>query len=85
MTLILSISGIVKDDFEQIYALAGEGSLLAQTTEVLGVWIYKSMKSGNFYAWGEATAVGLVQSLIGLVLVSISNWLVRRSGNEGLW
>jgi len=85
MTLILSISGIVKDDFEQIYALAGEGSLLAQTTEVLGVWIYKSMKSGNFLAWGEATAVGLVQSLIGLVLVSISNWLVRKSGNEGLW
>ena len=85
MTLILSISGIVKDDFEQIYALAGEGSLLAQTTDVLGVWIYKCMKSGNFLAWGEATAVGLVQSIIGLVLVSLSNWLVRRSGNEGLW
>ena len=85
MTLILSISGIVKDDFEQIYALAGEGSLLAQTTDVLGVWIYKCMKSGNFLAWGEATAVGLVQSIIGLILVSTSNWIVRRSGNEGLW
>lgn len=86
MTFILSISGIVKDDFEQIYALAGEGGLLNETMEVLGTWIYKSMhNTSNFYAWGEATAVGMVQGLIGLVLVSVSNWIVNKTGNEGLW
>ncbi len=86
MTFILSISGIVKDDFEQIYALAGEGGLLNETMEVLGTWIYKSMhNTSNFYAWGEATAVGMVQGLIGLLLVSISNWIVNKTGNEGLW
>jgi putative aldouronate transport system permease protein len=54
--------------------------------EVIGTWIYKSMKNtSNFYGWGEATAVGLVQGVIGLVLVLISNWLVRKTGNEGLW
>lgn len=86
MTFILSISGIVKDDFEQIYALAGEGGLLDQTMNVLGTWIYKSMhNTSNFYAWGEATAVGMVQSIIGMVLVGTSNLIVKKSGNEGLW
>ena len=86
MTFILSISGIVKDDFEQIYALAGEGGLLDQTMEVLGTWIYKSMhNTSNFYAWGEATAVGMVQSLIGMILVGVSNLIVTKTGNEGLW
>jgi putative aldouronate transport system permease protein len=86
MTLILSISGIVKDDFEQIYALAGEGGLLDKTMEVLGTWIYKSMhNTSNFYAWGQATAVGMVQSLIGMILVATSNFIVTKSGNEGLW
>lgn len=86
MTLILSISNIVKDDFEQIYALAGNGGRLDETMDVLGTWIYKSMlNTSNFYGWGTATAVGLVQSLIGFVLVTVSNWVVVKSGNEGLW
>ena len=86
MTFILSIANIVKDDFEQIYALAGEGGRLDETMDVLGTWIYKTMMTtSDFYGWGNATAVGLVQSLIGLVLVSVSNWIVRKTGNEGLW
>lgn len=86
MTFILSVSGIVKDDFEQIYALAGGGEgILGQTMDVLGTWIYRCTKSTNFYSWGEATAVGMVQSLIGFVLVFASNRLIQKSGNEGLW
>ena len=86
MTFVLSVSGIVKDDFEQIYALAGGGEgILGQTMDVLGTWIYRCTKSTNFYSWGEATAVGMVQSLIGFVLVFASNWLLRKTGNEGLW
>lgn len=87
MTFILSVSGIVKDDFEQIYALAGGGEgILGQTMDVLGTWIYRATKTtSNFYAWGEATAVGMVQSVIGFVLVFASNWIVRKTGNEGLW
>lgn len=86
MTFILSVSGIVKDDFEQIYALAGGGEgILGQTMDVLGTWIYRCTKSTNFYSWGEATAVGLVQGIIGFILVFFSNKLVQKTGNEGLW
>lgn len=84
MTFILSVSGIVKDDFEQIYALVGESSILSDTTEVLGTWIYKQL-NGNFRGWGDATAVSLVQNIVGFILVTLSNYLVKKSGNEGLW
>lgn len=84
MTFILSVSGIVKDDFEQIYALVGESSILSDKTEVLGTWVYKSLK-GSFQGWGDATAVGLVQSIAGFVLVILSNWLVQKTDNQGLW
>lgn len=84
MTFILSVSGIVKDDFEQIYALVGDSSMLSKTTEVLGTWVYKCLHSG-FRSYGDATAVTLVQSIVGFGLVLGSNYLVRKTGNEGLW
>lgn len=86
MTFILSVSGVVKDDFEQIYALAGGGEgILGETMDVLGTWIYRSTKNGESWALGEATAVGLVQGIIGFILVTVSNWIVRKAGSEGLW
>lgn len=84
MTFILCVAGIVKDDFEHIYALVGESSILSETTEVLGTWVYKTLK-GSFRGWGDATAVGLVQSVAGLILMVVSNWLVKKQGQEGLW
>ena len=84
MTFILCVAGIVKDDFEQIYALVGDSSILSETTEVLGTWVYKTLK-GGFRGWGDATAVGLVQSVAGLILMTASNWLVKKQGQEGLW
>jgi putative aldouronate transport system permease protein len=84
MTFILCVAGIVKDDFEHIYALVGDSSILSDTTEVLGTWVYKTLH-GGFRGWGDATAVGLVQSVAGALLMAGSNWLVRKQGQEGLW
>jgi putative aldouronate transport system permease protein len=84
MTFILCVAGIVKDDFDHIYALVGDSSILSETTEVLGTWVYKTLK-GGFRGWGDATAVGLVQSVAGALLMAGSNWLVRKQGQEGLW
>ena len=84
MTFILCVAGIVKDDFEQIWALVGDSSILSETTEVLGTWVYKTLR-GSFRGWGDAPAVGLLQSLAGMILMLVSNWLVKKQGQEGLW
>ena len=84
MTFILSVAGIVKDDFEQIYALVGQNSELYATVDVLGTWMYRGLR-GNFRGWGEVTAVGFIQSIVGFLLMVGANWLVKRSDNKGLW
>ena len=84
MSFILSVSGIVKDDFEQVYALVGMNSELWKTADVIGSWMYRGLR-GPFKAWGEVTAVGFVQGIVSFVLMVGANAAVKRSGNKGLW
>ena len=87
MTLILSIAGIVRDDFEQIYALVGINSNLNPTMDVLGTWMYRGLQSAgsNFRAYGEITAVGFVQGIISFILMIGANYVTKKTENQGLW
>ena len=84
ITFVLNVASIVKDDFEMIYALVGDNALLQQTTEVLGTWIYK-MLNNSTRSWGDATAVGLCQSILSLLLMIGANWVVKKTGNPSMW
>lgn len=54
-----------------------------ETADVLGTYIYRRGITGADY--GFATAVGLFQSLVGLVFVVGSNWVAKRLGDTSLW
>lgn len=84
MTFILSVSGIVRDDFEQIYALVGMNGELYETVDVIGSWMYRGLR-GPFKGWGEVTAVGFVQGIVSFVLMICANMLVKKTDNKGLW
>ncbi len=84
MSFILSVSGIVRDDFEQIYALVGNNSNVWETVDVIGSWMYRGLR-GPFRSWGEVTAVGFVQSIVSFILMFGANMLVRRTDNKSLW
>jgi len=84
ITAILSISGLIRDDFEQIYALAGTRQVLYPSTETFGLFIYLSTM-GDVRGYGIAAALGLFQGLIGLILIVGANYFVKRTDNPGLW
>jgi len=84
MSFILSVSGIVRDDFEQIYALVGMNSELYETVDVIGSWMYRGLR-GGFKGWGQVTAVGFVQGVVSFILIFAANMIVRRTDNKGLW
>lgn len=84
MTFILTLSNIVKDDFEKIYALVGQNTILYETTDVLGTWAYRTMYS-SFSNYGDVTAVTTMQGIIGMLLLMIGNWIVKKTGNQSLW
>lgn len=54
-----------------------------ETADVLGTYIYRRGITGADY--GFATAVGLFQSLVGLIFVVGSNWVAKRLGDTSLW
>ena len=85
ITLILSIGKIFTDDFDQIYSLVGENSILAETTDVIGTKIYAYVNGGAYKEFPLATAYGLVQGIISLILIVTSNFVVKKLGQEGIW
>lgn len=79
--LILQVGRIVSIGFEQPYILGND--LVRDFSSVLSTYVYQmGIVSGQY---SVATAVGLFQSITGLVLVLGTNALARRFGEKGLW
>lgn len=82
LQLILDIASLLKDNYEQILALVNGATGLKETTEVIGQISYDALKNGSNF--GSAVAFGLIQGTIGLILVFVSNGIVRKTDNEGI-
>lgn len=82
--IIFSLGNLVKDDIDQIYTMTqGGATALRDTTEVLGMVIYK--QRGNVSAYSSTTAMGLMQGVAALIIVSVSNKVVKKLGVEGAY
>lgn len=79
---ILAVGRIIRQDFGLFYFSTmnlGEG-ILKPTADVLDTYVYDSLrKTGNI---GMSTAAGFYQSIIGLIMVYVSNRIVRRIDSE---
>lgn len=76
---ILAADDLVQGSFDLFYVIPRDIGLLYDTTDVLNTYIYRALADGG-YAMGSA--VGLMQSTIGMMLVIFSNWLVKKISPE---
>lgn len=82
LQLILDAGSVMKDNYEQILALIQKDtSALNSTVEVIGKYTYNQLGTDGM---GTATAMGLIQSVIGLILVLFANGIVKKTDNEGI-
>ena len=82
LQIIFSLGNLVKDDFDQIYTMVGgSNAALSDTTEVIGTIVFKSIGSPNSYS--SASAMSLLQGVVGLILVASSNAVVKKLGGDG--
>lgn len=80
--LILSIGSIMGVGFEKIYLL--QNPLNTVTSEVISTYVYKIGLLNSSYSF--ATAVGLFNSLVNMILLVIVNAVAKRvSNSNGLW
>jgi len=76
MMTILKIGKIFYGDFGLFYNLTLNSPLLYETTDVLDTYVYRALMTlGDV---GLSSAVGFVQSVLGFILVIVTNLVVRR-------
>lgn len=78
--LILSLGNVMGGSFERIIALQNKAT--TEFTTTIPVLVYRwGIESGKF---STATALGLFQSVIGLVLVLLADRIAKKLGEDGL-
>lgn len=78
--LILNLGKVMEGSFERIFALQNKAT--TEFTTTIPVLVYRwGIESGNF---SRATALGLFQAVIGLVLVLLADRLAKKLGEDGL-
>lgn len=77
---IMGVGGIFKADFGLFYQIPRNAGALYNVTSVLDTYIFNGLAtSGDI---GMTTAAGLYQSVVGCILVVITNLIVRRFDEE---
>lgn len=77
---LLSIGKIFYSDFGLFYQVPRDSGMLYSTTNVIDTYAYRGlMKQGNI---GMSSAAGVYQSVVGFVLVLLSNLVVRKVSKE---
>lgn len=78
--LILNLGRVMDGSFERVFALLNKAT--TEYTTTIPVLVYRwGIESGNF---SRATALGLFQAVIGLVLVIIADRVAKKLGEDGL-
>lgn len=78
---ILSLGSILSAGFDQLYLLRTPGNM--NLSDILDTYVIRVGLQGGQY--GYATAVGLLQGLIGLILVVLANRIARKVSDTSLW
>ena len=77
---LLQIGRIFFADFGLFYFLPRQIGILFSTTDVIDTYVYRALRVTG--ETGLATAAGLYQSIVGLILVVSANAIVRRINKE---
>jgi putative aldouronate transport system permease protein len=79
--LILHIGRMVSIGFDRPFVMGN--SLVSDYSDVISTFVYRvGISSGDF---SQATAVGLFQSVVGLILLVSANFIARKLGEDGIW
>ena len=79
--LILSVGQMMNISFDRPYVLGNP--MVQNYCDVLSTFVYRAGITNSQFA--RATAVGLFQSVVGLILITGANIVARRLGEEGIW
>lgn len=80
MVLILRMGQVLAGGMDIFYQMTLDSGALYSTTETLAVYIYHGL--AGKYTIGVTSAVGIFQSLVGLILLIVTNTIIKRINPE---
>lgn len=81
MMLILKLGGIMSISYEKPYLLGN--TIVREVSDVVSTYVYRvGLEASNF---SMATAVGLMQSVIGMIMILGSNAIANRIDDGGIF
>lgn len=81
--LILTMGQLMNVGFEKAFLL--QNPLNLTTSEVISTYVYKVGLAGGVANFSYAAAIGLFNSILGLILLVIANQLSRRFANQSIF
>ncbi|MBA2938595.1 sugar ABC transporter permease [Paenibacillus sp. CGMCC 1.16610] len=79
--LILQIGRMISIGFDRPFVMGN--SLVSEYSDVISTYVYRiGIGSGDF---SQATAVGLFQSVVGLIFLVTANFIAKKIGEQGIW
>ncbi|HOJ10119.1 MAG TPA: ABC transporter permease subunit [Clostridiales bacterium] len=81
--LILRCGDIMSVGFEKTFLM--QNNLNLRTSEVISTYVYKVGLSAGGGDFSYAAAIGLFNSVVNMILLTIVNWTSRRINNTSLW
>lgn len=81
--LIIRVGYLMDAGFEQVYAMIN--SYTRETGEIIGTYVYRLGLGTGSRDYGLSTAVGLVNGLISLLLILVTNRISKKKMGTGIW
>ena len=79
--LILDMGSLLKNGFEQVYLLYNP--LVYDVADIIETYVYRLGLEGGQYSY--TTAVGLFQSVVGMIMILAANAVTRRISDNNLF
>lgn len=76
---IMAVGAIMGGDFGLFYQVPRNSGALYSVTDIIATYTYRGLQAGNM---SQTAAVGLFQSVVGLVLVFVTNLTIRKVSPE---
>ena len=77
---LMALGGIFRSDFGLFYQVPLNSGPLINVTQTIDTYVYRGLIQNNNV--GMSSAAGLYQSVVGFVLVSVANGIVRKIDRE---
>ncbi|QHT61155.1 sugar ABC transporter permease [Paenibacillus lycopersici] len=74
--VLLGLSRIMRGEFDMFYQLIGDNGLLADKTDIIDTFVFRTLIFANDF--GMSSAGGVYQSVLSFFIIYTVNWLVKR-------